>query len=317
MEVRNYERGDKEKIVALWNICLAQEPITNELFKRKVLLKPNFDTKGCFVAEEERNLVGFILAIVRRIPNERSGLEMDRGWITVIFVHPDYKRKRVGSLLLKNAVDFLRLKKRKFVYVCGLSGSSPNFFWPGIDVERYAGAIEFFKKQHFIIDHYAYGMEKLLDNFEIPSEIKQIEEKMKKGGIIVQLLEKKYEKALLYFLMTHFPGDWHRHTKGALESGIDLGHFIIAVKDSKVIGYCYHEDEHFGPFGVAESFRRTGLGTTILFKAIERIRTKGGKRVFFKWADEGPASSFYSRHGFKITRKYAIMRRRIEGDFVV
>lgn len=309
--VRNFSQENEDEIIKLWNHCLSKDPITKRTFREKTFLDPDFDSNGALVAEKEKTLIGFTLAVVRKIPNNGRGLEEDRGWITAIFVRPEYQRKGVGATLLQKALDFFRSQKRQVVYVCGLSGSAPNYFFPGVDIQMYGGALEFFKKYGFKVDHEAISMKGLLVNFKIPDKTKNKEEQLKREGIIVQFLESEYDQALLFFLSRYFPGDWHKHTRQLLESNVDRKRFFIALKSKEVIGYCHYKGEHFGPFGVSPKYRRKGIGAVIFLKCTEKIHKDGGKKVWLYWADEPVAAEFYRGFGLKEIRRYAIMKKTL------
>ena len=52
----------------------------------------------------------------------------------------------------------------------------------------------------------------------------------------------------------------------------------IATRDKEIIGFSCYETTHrgfFGPTGVIESARGTGLGKVLLFKALESLRDMG------------------------------------------
>jgi ribosomal protein S18 acetylase RimI-like enzyme len=59
---------------------------------------------------------------------------------------------------------------------------------------------------------------------------------------------------------------------------------------------------------VREDVRGKKLGAKLFCEAVRRIKAADGRTVWFNWADEGPAR-FYERHGLRITRRFAIMRK--------
>jgi mycothiol synthase len=75
----------------------AQDAIDETGFLQKVLLDPNFDERGCLVAELEDQLVGLILAIVSKVPLDTKPVYRETGYITVFFVDPDHRRQGIGS----------------------------------------------------------------------------------------------------------------------------------------------------------------------------------------------------------------------------
>jgi len=314
--IRSYNGGDEEEIVELWNLCLLRDPITLEVFERKVLLDPNFDPEGCLIAEEGRRIIGFILALVRKFPMYSKGLEEDRGWITALFVHPEHRGKGVGDALLQGALSYLRSNGRKEAW---FSPYTPNYFNPGVDIDAYPEGVKFLEKHGFSRVYTALAMSgHLWPDFKVPEEVQTIEEQLRREGIVVQFLQTKYIYAFLKFLLEKFGGDWYRHSLEMLQRGCAKDQILIAVKDGReVVGYCQYFNgegydwekpgEHFGPFGVREDMRGRGVGTLLLFKCLERMRQREIHHVFLLWTEER-AAKLYRRAGLEVARRYAIMK---------
>ena len=68
---------------------------------------------------------------------------------------------------------------------------------------------------------------------------------------------------------------------------------FVAVKDSKIAGFaCYDATAKgfFGPIGVAETLRKTGLGKGLLIRTLEAMREAGYGYAIVGWA--GPSDFF-------------------------
>jgi GNAT superfamily N-acetyltransferase len=73
-------------------------------------------------------------------------------------------------------------------------------------------------------------------------------------------------------------------------------------------------DERFGPFGVLEEMRGTGLGKVLLHLVLERMRARRAHSAWFLWTGEqSPAGHLYRRSGFTTTRVFRVMRREATG----
>ncbi len=68
--ISTYQHSDFMPLIGLLMEALPHEAMSPELFARKVLLDPNFDPNGAFVARGPNGLVGFLLAITRKRPLE-------------------------------------------------------------------------------------------------------------------------------------------------------------------------------------------------------------------------------------------------------
>lgn len=316
-QIRSYRGGDEEAIVELWNLCLARDPITLEVFERKVLLDPNFDSEGCLVAEKDEEIVGFILSIFKKFPMYERAIDEDRGWITSFFVHPKHRRKGIGSALLENALSFLRFHGRKEVW---FSPYTPYYFSPGVDVDTYPKGVRFLEGHGFKKVYLALSMKGCLwPDFKVPKGVREIEEQLRRNGITVMFLQTKYVYSFLRFLLENFGGEWYRHSLEMLQRGCFKDQILIALKEKKeVVGYCQYFDgeeydwekpgEHFGPFGVREDMRGKGIGTLLLFKCLETMRQRGIHHIFLLWTDQR-AAKLYKKAGLRVARRYAVMKK--------
>lgn len=317
--VRCYKAGDEEAVVSLWNICLFRDPITLKVFERKVLLDPNFDPEGCFIAEKDGEVLGFVLALARKFPLYHQGMEEDKGWITSLFVSPQYRRRGVGSLLVNKALGFLSSKGRVEAW---FSPYTPNFFFPGVDLDAYPEGFSLLGKHGFIKVYDALAMDLFLGpDFKVPDDVLRLEGLLKDGGIIIQTLETRHIYPFLKFLKENFSGDWYRHSLEMLQRGCDKDQILIALKDgTEVVGYSQYFNgeeygwegpgEHFGPFGVREDMRGRGIGTVLLFKCLRKMRERGIRHAFLLWTDERTAK-IYLKAGFKVTRRFAVMKKSL------
>ena len=59
---RTFQNGDEVGIVELWNDVLQHDPINQLRFRKQVLLDANFDPKGLFVAIQDDQVVGALIA---------------------------------------------------------------------------------------------------------------------------------------------------------------------------------------------------------------------------------------------------------------
>lgn len=98
MKIREYQAGDVEHVVALWNLCELTVP-WNDPYKdieRKMKVDPDL----FLVGEVDGNIVGTVM----------GGYEGHRGWINYLGVHPNYRRKGFAAELM-NAVE-MRIKDK-------------------------------------------------------------------------------------------------------------------------------------------------------------------------------------------------------------
>jgi mycothiol synthase len=328
--VRPYHPGDEESLVALWNACLPRDLIAPTVFQAKVLLDPNFDPLGLLLAQEGKQIVGFLLALARRYPLFSAGLEEQNGWITAFAVHPAQRRRGVGRALLAVGLQYLRARGRKLAW---FSPYAPGYFTPGLDAAAYPDALAFLQAQGFVTAYQALSMERSLADFRYPPEATAAEERLASAGIIVRPYQPNDLWPLLAFTAQFFRGDWERFLRqalGRIVGGEWPGDVVWVARDDRfshalqsaevacenlsegeeIVGYCQHTGERFGPFGVREDYRGRGIGLVLLCRCLERMKGKGHHNAWFLWASER-AAHLYARVGFHEARRFAVLQREL------
>lgn len=305
--IRHFVGSDLARIVTIWNRALKRDPINEGRFTTWLMGDPDYwpgPDSGFFVAEASGQVVGFIRAIVRRMPNDRVGVEPDHGWIPVLAVDPDRQGAGIGRALLEKAIAYLRGKQRRHVWVCGNTGSAPGYVFPGVDQDVYARGLKLFTRAGFVVDHEPVAMSREVVDFDVD---RYHREAWATGGdVTVEPLSPQRVQDFVAFLAEAFPGDWNIAARGKIRAG-QLGEVLIARRGDTILGYCQWEGEHFGPFGVAAKVRGGRIGAKLFVEAVRRIRAADGRTVWFNWADPD-AARFYERFGLSSTRRFAILR---------
>ena len=309
--IRGYRGEDEPALLALWNAALRHDPIDRRTFHRKVLLDPNFSPDWLLVAEADGELAGFCLCLIRRVPMEGVGLEPERGWITAFGVDPECRNRGIGSALLDRALALFLEAGRHEVLIAPYT---PNYFVPGVDVERYAEGLAFLQKRGFEVVSRPLSMDANIVRFDY-AEWAEREAKLREQGLTVRPMQAHEIPALMALLEGHMPGDWGRHARDLLldiSKGLgDYEQFVVALQDDEVVGYCQFEREHFGPFGVRQDMQRQGIGTVLMAKCLQTMKRKGLHNAWLLWTSDETAERVYSRFGFRETRRFAVVRRSL------
>lgn len=326
VSIRAFEPGDIAEVVALLNRCLTADPIASETFARKVLLDQNFDTRGALVARDGSRVVGFGLGMVRRFQledtpptfreqgsrNNNTGVsDSDKSWITLLAVDADYRRRKIGTEIVRALEEYFVSRDCTSTWV---SSYAPNYFTPGVDVNAYPEALEFFKSLGYQELLRPLSMDANLVRLRTPDWVLQKESELA-GKVTVECFRPELILPLLDWMKAEFPGDWQRFARESMTK-ITLGEFRpdnvwIAHEDGKVLGYCQHDNAgRFGPFGVSASERGRGIGAILLFKCLHAMRAKGLHNAWFLWTDDKVAR-LYAHAGFVESRRFALLRKAI------
>jgi len=309
--VRGYRGEDEGALLAVWNRALPLDPVDQATFRRKVLLDPNFDPGWLLVADVAGDVVGFSLCLIRRVPLERGDLEPARGWIAALGVDPAWRSRGIGALLLDRSLALFREASRQEVL---LAPYTPNYFVPGVDEVHYADGLAFLRQRGFEVVSRPLSMDANLVKLDL-SWLPEREARLGRDGVAVRLLLPCEIPALFGLLQTHMPGDWVRHAREVLTdatkglAGYDQ--FTVALHAEEIVGYCQFEGDHFGPFGVRDELQGQGIGTVLLARCLQTMRQKGLHNAWVLWTSDETAEHVYARFGFRETRRFAVVRKRL------
>lgn len=296
-------------LLRLLAAALAADPISEERFTRQVLLDPNFRAQNALVAREGEQVVGFCLALARQVPLENAPPDEDRGYLTLLAVDPARQRQGIGTALLGAAEAGLRSEGRSRIMVAPYA---PGYFIPGVDVEAYAGALQFFRHHGYEEVYRPLAMEASLWTWNPPAWLAEREAALAAAGVEVSPYRAGHTLPLLEFTQREFPGDWVRvvrETMGRILAGEPATRLFIAQQAGQVLGFSHFENERFGPIGVAAAERGRGLGHVLLYRTLAAIRERGFRRAWFLWSDDRTARRLYDAAGFREVRRFALLRK--------
>jgi len=312
--VRPFNTGDEHVMLTLWRASMPSDGIDSDILSIKVLADPNFDPEGCLIARVEDQAVGFALALGRKMVLGPEGdLEPDSGWITVFGVAPRFRRRGVASELFDRAEGFLREHGHRHIEV---STYAPNYFWPGVDSDRYPDAQKFLQARGYRRLYSAVSMDKNLVGFSIPPEVLEVKRQREAEGYRFTYLSPRYLRPLIEFNQRVFYPDWTRAIRESILRRVPWDRTWLALApDDTLCGFAQfgaydYVPDRFGPFGVDDTRRGTGLGKVLLNLTLEDMATRGFHNAWFLWTGEKtPAGYLYQRTGFQVTRRFEIFAR--------
>ena len=308
-------RSKLQQVLAIWNAALGERfPLSPELFLQNGVCDPHVRPEGCWLATLPRypDGVGFCLAKVVREPLGADGWLPQRGWVSLLAVHPAYQRRGIGTALLARAEQYLRAQQRTVITL----GGDPNHFLPGVPAG--GGTLEFFRRAGYVFVDDAYDLRRTIGTpaAPMPGSPPPVE-----SGVMIRPLEEADTAGLLTFLDEVFPGRW-RYTVGrVLQHGGSIGDVMGVVSGARVVGFAqlYHPHSRWigpsvawtwgrgrrtgglGPMGLAPSFRGRGLGLALLDRSVRHLAQLGAEEVVVDWTG---LRDFYGRLGFSTWRHY-------------
>jgi mycothiol synthase len=312
MTIRPFASADLPAVLSLLAMSLTSDAVPESRFSRQVLLDPNFRAEGCPVAEVNGGVVGFLLSIARQVPLENAPSDADRGYVTLVAVRPEHRRKGVGRALLDHAEAYLKSQSRKVVMV---SSYAPNYFTPGVDVAAYPAALSFFLKQGYAEVYRPIPMHAPLWATRTPEWVEEKRTVAESQGLRFESYRPEMTLPLLAFVQKEFPGDWVRVVRTTADRIVqgDPPTRLIVCHDGNgtVLGFSHFEMERFGPIGTAASARGRGLGQVLMYLTLNAQRAAGLRSAWFLWSDDKTAARLYSAAGFQEVRRFALLKKEL------
>lgn len=311
-----YHPSDIPALITLWNACIGENfPMTERLMRQNLegdfMLRP----EGGWVARDGERVVGWVLSKAMTDPPPILERFRGRGGIGALCVHPSYRRRGIGSELLRRAEEYLKAQGVTRIETLYF----PYHFLPGVPAEC-ADLIDFLKKRGYTGLSECVDLECDISDFETPPHVLERRRRNAPHAEIRPLRTSEAPK-LIDFVAREFPGGWHFSTQRHFDSGGDPADFVVVVEDDKIIGFChtFTKDsvrlggstlwypllgEHYGglgPIGIAAAHRKRGLGLALLCESVMHNKRRGVQRMAIDWT---VLVDFYGSIGFKVWKRY-------------
>ncbi|MFH9399216.1 GNAT family N-acetyltransferase [Streptomyces sp. NPDC017638] len=311
--LRGFRTGDGPLLLDAWRRSLPADPLAPDRLRTLVLLDANFDPEGLRVAVAGGRIVGAAYAVRRLTPLAGTDTEPEQGWIPFFFVDPAARGRGLGRRLLTEALDWLRGHGRTRV---DFASYTPNYLLPGLDAETYPEAAGLLASLGFRTLYEAAAMDRRLVGYRLPDEIARRRDDLTARGHRFATPADDDLVDLIVLAGTRFGADWARAIREACAAGLPADRIVVARDPAgRLAGWAMHGTyeaalERFGPFGVREELRGTGLGKVLLHLVLERMRARGAHGAWFLWTGEdSPAGHLYRQAGFTTTRVFRVLRR--------
>lgn len=304
--------------------CFPTEAMDSEKLAVQILWDQNWEPDGTFVLREhiegkegrlgDGAVRGFCVAIHRKIPMPHVPMDTDRGYITLFGVDARLRRQGYATKLLAEAEAYLKVEGAKKVLV---SPYAPNYFWPGVDVERYTEAVAFLMSRGYAEQSRPLAMQTQLDKVRRPEWLRQKVAALKADkdkSVVIKEYSPDLVPFIHEFMVEDFPGDWERWVRDAaldIHAGRAKTDRLLFAWDNEtntIVGFCHYNNERFGPVGTSPRVRGRGIGAWLTFETLERMRTNGKQVAWFLWTDD-KTGKLYKEAGFVEWRRFVIMQK--------
>ena len=301
LKIREFVKGEDEEV---WL------SIRNEAFKKYDDFRPStmedmeiwekdpgFDPVGMFIAELNGKAVGRVQAYVDKQREEKKGFVQGLG------VVPKFRRRGIGRKLMDKAIESLR-KREMETAECWTRDDKPV-------------CKRIFESMGFKLIRIFSTMGRELDT--IPSagenegvQIRVMKESMEDIELLRWLNDETFSEHFDFRPSTIEEWKhWFSHPdfdyKGwffALLEGKPVGHVGTWI-DSKFVKYKGIKRGWIDTIGVLKPHRRNGIGTSLILRGMEYLKSRGMTEVELGVDDSNPteAIKLYEKVGFKAVRK--------------
>lgn len=242
-----------------------------------------------------------------RVAAGASGPAASVGYLHLLAVHPDRRRRGLGRALLDAAVAELAALGATSVTT---AGRPPRFGWPGPDI-RYTTFGLLAESAGFTSDHLSHNMTVDLDAASRDGLLDTAADvqRLAAGGVEVRRATAADLPAITA-AAAEFGGTWPQ------EADISLGRDPVAVhlalRDGRVVGFaCHATSRHgwFGPIGVSATERLGGVGAVLLRRCLVDVRAEGRAQAQVCWV--GPVRFYARAVGGYVDRTFASHTRTL------
>jgi len=312
LKIRNFVVGKDE---AVWAHIASVAYKDYEDFRsisveemQKLEKSPNFDASGMFIAEFDGKPVGIVNAYVDKFRKEK------KGFIWHLGVLPEYRRHGFGKALAQKAIESLKERGMEIAETA-------------LDSTRET-CIRLFKDLGFKLIRSSSLMKMSLkeipfnigENREV--EMRRLNVKSEEDIILLTNLENEcfkehfnYRPSKIeetrHWLLENPWLQWQTHFFAQLE-GKPVGYIGMGIDEK------YNREKKtlsgwINDIGVLKPFRRRGIGTALMLKALHELKNKGLENALLYVDDENPtkAIKLYEKVGFKTVKKTQIYQKKL------
>lgn len=291
MEIKHLSSENLSEVARFCRINMEYDAIPDFLFKEKTIDDDDFDSSISLLAEEDNQIVGFMMGVIR---NHCIG---KFGYIKLAVTKQSSRRKSVATILY-NIIEgkFINEKCEKIrVYE-----SHPNYYMPGID-PRYTEAVCFFERKGFRKFNDTANLLCNLTNQDFNTE-KQENELLNKYGIIIKRADKNDFNKTILFLEEHWKL-WIPEVSN--EFGNNPVSLHLALKDDEIVGFSGYDGNNlntgwFGPMGTHSILRGKNVGNILLKRCLKDQREQGNTFAIIPWV--GPIPFYMNYCNAKVDR---------------
>jgi ribosomal protein S18 acetylase RimI-like enzyme len=290
-----WNRAFDTGVVDLWHEVFSGSRDDFKMDPRKfeaVTSNSSFSAEGAQVATKDHRVVGFVLA------TDTDEL----AFLSVLMVHPDFRKQGIGASLLRRSEDFVRARGKEEIrvsykgnpisFATGADVSTPGYYYLVNNGYRNDGSLSLL-------------MDLTFDKFEWREEIDRYISGNNANGIRFSLCGNEHRDGLVDFMSAVFPGGWEASVNAHLV-GDSPYPVMVAAEGKRVVGFAGPirvSDGGVGGFtgiGTHPDFRRRKIGMVLFNLMCAEFKKRGATRSTLHTGLNNPAQEIYLGSGYRV-----------------
>lgn len=292
-----------------WNASFPLNPIDEFILAERVFDPPDYTPENTIARFDQHDeIVAISLLVPPKSPDPKTGERV--AGIRWFGVHPEYRRRGIGSMLLSESCD--RLASMGATLADFIS-TPPFYIQPGVDT-RLTGAIAWLLRRGF--EHYRTNFNMTLDlnKFQPPPDEKIFAPDA--AGYAVRRATENDRAAFSDYCLKHWTANWRDEASQGLRHAPVSLFLATLTKNEKeeIVGFASYETNQclgcFGPTGVSDEHQGHGLGRRLLYATLVDMQRLGRTRCEIGWV--GPVDFYHRACGAELGPVFWGMRKRLQ-----
>lgn len=315
MQIRSFQEEDWRILLRLYNECYPADPVSGKFFLEHLILEPNFNADGVFIAEENGVVVGAAVSqiITRNLSpwKDQVSKMQGKGFIMPLI----FFTKETGRALLERSERYFAENNIEKVRI---TSTGAYLFPDGIDPEGMPLLAEVLEECGYLRTSHTLSMRCDLFKWVLPDSIREKIESAQKDGIIAKVCELSDLPAVRRFFTS---GDLIERMQNVAKklASDELDEVVIIRSPEEVLGYCQYnyfgEPDRVGPFGISQTHRGRGLGQIMVAKLLETMKCRGLRHAWFASCSENN-SFFYEKNHFERFRTKYVFEKTLKENAI-
>ena len=305
LKIRRFIQGEDEPAwITVWNRAFREFEEFRTMTLEDMLgseKAPNFDAKGMFIAELAGKPVGVVNAYIDKERKEK------KGFIRVLGVAPEHRRKGIGRKLSEKAIDSFKKRGIESVETGGVMGKPEAIkLWESMGFQQVRVFSLMTRGLSSLPSRIGENRDVTLRKIKHPPSAADIR-------LVNQLENETFSEHYNFrpatveettFFLTKEPTFRNQEWLIVYSGKTPVGYVGVGM-DRKYNTERKKKAAWIMDIGVLKTHRLKGVGTRLMLEAMQVMKTKGMKEAMLGVDDQNPtkAIKLYEKVGYQVARK--------------